>query len=418
MASIHGELDVAVLIQILVWTIAGFWIVIRLLRREPDGRLAAAVPHLGMAHLLGILLAFLLALSAVNSPAPAVSLFRAFQLGVACVFSAVFVSRYGSVRAHGLLYCGLTLVMWLVYATFFLDPNLVLRSGRYFGIRGDAVAPAAPLALSLVMLTLIEGRLGIVSRVVSGVHEGRCAAVIRVRWVRCLVARLVSVTLHPRVVMVAALALLVLARSRTGFIALGLCMVIALRTLLRRQSLAWRFVVPLLALLVVGGFAVGWEVVAGWFVRNPEQLSRLSARIPLWTGLVMGFLRDAPFLGYGFVAGTRVAAIDIVSALGNAHSSFVEVLAGSGILAAGCYLAVWILVAVAAVQGLIRGTDWDLLHVSLVGIVFLFALTTSYAVLPSVVSFVFWLTVATWPNPPWAVTRGTAPLPQATRPPT
>ena len=58
----------------------------------------------------------------------------------------------------------------------------------------------------------------------------------------------------------------------------------------------------------------------------------MSDRIPLWQSLMAVVMREAPWTGLGYYAASRIWAADFNPGLGNAHSTFFEILLGGGII--------------------------------------------------------------------------------------
>jgi hypothetical protein len=357
-ASLRNELDMASMIQASAWLFGFFWIAWNVLRRK------IRLHKLGSPQKLGILLAILLGLSAFFSPAPPLTIFRSLQVFIAVVFAYMFVSKYGWEKTIRVLFGGFVLLLAGLYVAFLSEPEMVIRGNEYSRLRGDWVAPAAPVALCAFVFVWINVlKMPFVSRFVIG--------------------SLASF-------------MLLLARDRTGYITLVVLIAVSIVTAGKRWSPFWKLIIICGMVVIAITYALDWQEVIAWLIRNPNQIRTLSARLPLWGYLIDRVMEDSPILGLGYCAASRILGPLAVSGLGNAHSSFVEVLVGGGVAAMGIYVAIWTGLWLRSMNTIWRWDQHDFTMINVLLIVFFFALKTSHGINVSVVSFTFWTVLAAW----------------------
>lgn len=380
-ASLRGAVDLAAAVQVAVWLAAGLWVA-RFFLRRPAGAagITLRLPRLPLAVLLGCCCGLWLAFSSLRSPAPAFTLFRALQFLLGCLVAYFFVRERGLEGSLRFLRGGLALLGYAIYLALALRPQLVLEKEGYFGIRGDAVAPAAVVGLLLFVL--------VASWPFAAPAAGARGLAPRARrWLRA--------PLENRAVLLAlSLSLVLLSRRRVGMLLLAVILVAAAILVGRLWPLKGQLA---LAAGLVGGILgawIAWGVVASWVIRDPRQLANVSDRLPLWTHMVQRLWEEGPLTGLGFVARTRILGPQINPALGNAHSDFVEVLVGGGLPAFLCYVAVWLLVLGRATLGALRGGTGGAALFLMAIALFGYALMTSHGTMPTPAAFAFWMLVA------------------------
>lgn len=358
-ASLRGELDLASGIQVAVWLLGLAWVVWLAFKRK------GKVPLPGLPQVLGILVSATFMVSALTSPSPPFTLFRSLQVLIAVIFTFFWAYRFGPRRTLQLYIYTLTLLIVSIFVSYLVNPDFVVRGDR-FGLRvkADWITPAAPLAI-LIMAYLIAPPL-------------RLALPLRLG------------------LAVLAFALFILARNRTAFVAVGMLAALSILTISKKWSPFWKFItvgsLGVVSILLV----IGVDPIVAWVVRNPNQISTFSARIPLWDYLITNMIQRSPIIGLGFYAASRVLGPQAVPGLGNAHSTFIEVLVGGGFLSLGFYLAIWAWIGVKFLRALGRYDRTRYTYINMMLVIFLFGLTTSYGITVSVLSFSFWLVLAIW----------------------
>lgn len=358
-ASLRGEVDWAVMVQLAVW-LAGFaWVCYQLAPHLLGGR----IPKPSATQVLGAMLIASLSLSLTISPSFALTGFSLFQFATMLGFAWLWVRRYGTESYLLHLSAGLGLLILALPVAWLVSPELVMKGATR--LRGDEVAPAgAVAALGLIL-------------VLSGVPRmGRSLFLV-------VVALL--------------LALLAASQTRTAYIAFALFLLMGG---IVRSRLPIRKALPLAVVLMMAGAMLDWlPDIQQFVIRDYDTIGTMSGRIPLWTFLATTVLEESPLVGLGYYAASRVWAPQQNEALGNAHSAFVEVLVGGGLIASVIFLVLLSLLAVYAVRiaWLARGNRFAIAGGGLFLASLFFSLTGSEGIHAGPVGFVFWSLTALLP---------------------
>ena len=365
-ASLRGEMDAAILLRLAVWAGGLAWLLARLYPMLVE---RGSVPRLAAPQVLGGLLLIVLAAGTLVAPGPALTAFSVYQLAVMLGFGWVFVSLYGPEIYVRYLFWGYLLLAVAVVAAWMLAPEMVVRRGR---VRGDLIAPAGDIGALGLMLCL------------SGAVRLKKGAFL-------LCVALFAVTLiasQTRTALAAFLAVLVcgsLIRSSTPI----------------KKALPFIVAGGLVAALA-GVFSVGVEFA----VRETQSLSTLSQRVPLWQHLIRPMLAESPIIGLGYFSASRVLGPQYLPALGNAHSAFVEILVGGGLLGGFLFISLYGTLFLYAVRLLARGRHHPLTFavLGLLVITFLLSITNTDGIQGGPVGFTFWSVTALLPTV-WAQMR-------------
>jgi hypothetical protein len=321
-ASLRGELDVAAVIVLLTWLVAGVWIIVELHRIRSRGAVIGMPP----VQTLGIALSVALGCSVLTSPAVPLTAFKAYQTFVAITFGFLFVRRFGIRLTINRVLLAQLLLCAAVLAAALVAPDLVVKGDDSgYRIRGDAIVLNTGQVAVFALILLLSR----VSRI-SGV-------------------RLWSLTLL-------CVTVLVLSRTRTAY-------AVFLIFLLASAVIHWRhmfvrgflyFCGTSVAILVVPSAR---SAIGEWIVRDPGELFTLSDRLGLWGHLGQITWERSPLLGLGYWAASRVHGVEYNPALAAAHSVPVEVFAGAGLLGAVLLILVWLVLAMQAVRLLYQRRD-------------------------------------------------------------
>lgn len=299
LATIRGKIDIVVIFQLLVWGLAGIWVL-----RPLAGRLLrhGQRVHLQLPQKLGLALVLCLGLSALVSPAPAFTIFKVYEMAVSLLFGFFFVNRYGVEFCLNRLLLAYTILCVGAVVLAFLAPNVLFYGRNHSGIfrlRGDLYVPIGALAVFAIAL---------------------------------LFANPPAVP-KPIFVMMFGLfsTLLILSETRTAYVAVFVFIALAI---VRRPKIAmlrgFLYMIPLAYLTL---FLAGlMPDVRQWIVRDPRTITDFGGRLELWTFLWNQTIAKSPLIGLGYASAGRVLSLDFESNLGNAHSAFVGVLVGGGIL--------------------------------------------------------------------------------------
>src|SRR4029453_9865493 len=142
----------------------------------------------------------------------------------------------------------------------------------------------------------------------------------------------------------------VLAASRTRNAWVGFLVFLALGFIHGKRLPIRKLVLPLVALALSVFLLDALSSATDYLLRDRESVQDMSGRIPLWEHLTTVVMSEAPITGLGYAAASRVVATEYNPNLGNAHSVFVEVLVGGGILGAALYLVLCVALVLYAVR--------------------------------------------------------------------
>jgi O-antigen ligase len=358
-ASLRGETDAAILFRLAVWGCGALWIGVRLYPLVVD---RGILPRIDAPQVMGGLLLIVLSTGIWIAPGPALTAFSIFQLAVMMGFALVFVRLYGPETYTRYLFIGLLLLALAIICAWILTPEMVVRRGR---LRGDLIAPAGAVAVLGITLAL------------SGALKFSRA------------------TLHA--VVGVFVVLLIAAQTRTAFAAILPCLVLAW---MFRYPVPMKRVLPLAVVILIASTLVDKVAIGKQYVIREEQsLATMSDRIPLWNHLVSTMLQESPAIGMGYYSASRVLGPQYNPLLGNAHSAFVEILVGGGLLGGFVFLALYAALGVYAVRLFARGRDDPLAFtvIALFTIIFLLSITDTDGIQRGPIGFTFWSLTALLP---------------------
>lgn len=358
-ASLRGELDAATLIKLGVWGLGLLWLTVRL---YPYLVQRGAVPRLGSPQLIAGFLFVVLGAGMLTAPGPALTAFAIYQMAVMVGFAWMFTQLFGPEAYVKYLFWGYLILAIAILAAWVFMPELVVRRGR---VRGDLIGPAGSIgALGLVLC-------------LSGVLRFRKA----------------------RLALATGIFALVLAAAQTRTALAAFIITIPIGLWFRYPAPIKRAVpVAVVAVLVAGLFDV-LSVGQQYALREQQSLATLSDRIPLWDHLLSTMLRESPVIGLGFYSASRVLGPQYNPGLGNAHSAFVEVLVGGGLLGGALFFLLYGVLITYAVKLLIVGRDDPLAFavLGLFAVTFVMSTTITDGIQSGPVGFTFWSVTALLP---------------------
>jgi O-Antigen ligase len=296
LASLHEEIDAVVIFQLLVWGLAGISVLVQLYRYW--------LPRLWLPQKLGVALVLCLCCSVPVSPAPGLTVFKIYQMAVLLLFGFLFVKRYGVetclnrlLRGYSILCVG-AVIQVLIAPGATLSPTLSPSGDSVYRITGNLFVPIATVSVFAIALLLANPPA--VSRPVSLIMLGLFST------------------------------LFVLSRTRTAYVALFVFVALAI---LRRPkgTLVRGFLYGIGASAVILFSAGLVPYVTQWIIRDPNTVQDLN-RLGLWTDLWNQTLQKSPVIGLGYNSAARILSLEYASNTGTAHSAFLEVLVGGGIL--------------------------------------------------------------------------------------
>jgi hypothetical protein len=360
-ASLHGLIDLVVLLHIGVWVLGALWIGFRL---YPSLVRRGQILRVGPPQIAGLLLVGALAASITFSPGRLLTTFVVGQTAVMLVFTWLFVRLYGVRSCLHHLFWSIVVLAVMIFVARIVAPDLVV-SGITGRLRGDLIAPSGQIATIGLVLAL-------------------CA----------------MPALEPkRLILIGGGLLVLLWLSQTRAALIAFAAFVALGGLFGR-GLPVKKVLPLLfvGVLLLGAQGM-FSTVRNYLVRDEASLTTLSDRIPLWKHMAEVTLRESPYVGLGFYAASRVVAPEHNRGLGTAHSAFLEVFTGAGILGAGLFIILLAMMVYSAALLLSRGQgDGPILAVcGLLSVLLLMAITGSDPVQAGPVGFALWIVAAALP---------------------
>jgi len=266
------------------------------------------VIRLSLPQIFGFALVLSLSVSISTSEAPSLTAFKVYQVLVSLMLTQIFVERFGAQASLKTMLWGNALLCIAIAICAFLAPEMVWT-----------VSEADP------QLPRLYGELIASTDIVS---------------VFAIILLVTSVRRIWRPVPLSLLALffclLVLSLTRTAYLTTlaFLTLVVVKRPNIKPLR---RFSYCFCALLLLL-FALG-QIPSLSRYRSPETVWTLSDRLGLWGHLVAVTLQRSPWFGLGYYSASRIHGPEYNPLLGNAHSMFVEIFAGGGIVSLALFLA-------------------------------------------------------------------------------
>jgi hypothetical protein len=322
-ASLRGEVDWVVVLHIVVWGLAGAWVLIEIGKR---GRVKLLLNRLSLPQELGVAMTLCLAVSALISKAPALSAFKIYQMAVSLLFIQFYVQRFGRASCLKTIFWGSALLCGALVVCAFLAPDLVWTGSDFnpdpSRLKGDLIAPSGSVS-ALAIILLLTG--------------------VRKIW------RILPLTLLGLF-----FGLLVFSLMRTAYAVIcGFFVLVLLKRPDAKSLRQFTYSAAALALLI---FAYHWLPSLSEY-RKPETISDFSDRIGLWHYLSSVTVTRSPWLGLGYYSASRVYGPLYNPGLGNAHSMFFEILLGGGAVSFVLFIALCALLSVHAAYLIYKNQD-------------------------------------------------------------
>lgn len=267
--------------------------------------------HLSSLQVLSIILISLLGVSIFFSDAPGFTAFKVYQLGVTVAFIMRFTNRFGIAETLNNLFlgCGILTIADIVAAL--LMPDLVFVESELGSLRfrGDLIAQTGCVSvIGLILLLTIKSDMPRKKFIFWAVTFG---------------------------------GVLVFSLMRTSYLILFVFLMLAV---IRRPAIPLLRKIAILTLLIVPFLADGL-ITALNAERKVEDLLTISGRIGLWSHLIETTVDKGPWLGLGYLAASRIYGPEFNPELGDAHSAFLEIYAGGGLLSLVTFLLIWAVLA-------------------------------------------------------------------------
>jgi hypothetical protein len=297
-ASLRGDMDWVVILHLVVWGLAGFWVLWQIGKRFQAGH---RLPRLRLPQVLALAMILLLAASAWVSESPALTTFKVYQMLVSMLLTQIFMEEFGVWTSLKTMLWGSVLLCLAVAACAVWLPDEVWTASEFnpdpSRLFGELIAQTGVVSVLAIMLLL------------TGLQK---------IW-RAL----------PLAVLALSITLLALSLMRTAYVIAFLFFTLVL---LKRPNIkplrrcAYGLVASVLLLYA-------WNRLPRVSqYRDPESVATLGDRIGLWRHLTTVTLNRSPWLGLGYYSASRIHGPEYNPGLGTAHSMFIEVLSGGGVL--------------------------------------------------------------------------------------
>jgi len=292
--SLEGVIDPTVVFQVSVWVVAGIWTLYQL-RKEFRAR---SPIKLGLPDKLGLWMILFLGLSSFLSDAPLLTAFKVGQIFVSLLFTWLFVYRYGIAKCIDYVFLGSTILCVAIAISAFAAPDLVLFSDEgHMRLRGDPIA--------------VMGTVGTYSMILLFIKRREIPRVIFWPLLAMLCTLLAySLTRQAWFLVIASLLLYVARRSKGTFV--------------RKLGFLFLAILPFVFFFYL--------LPALQEYRATESVATLTGRTDLWVYLVGVALLRSPWIGLGYYSASRILGPDFNPGMGTAHSIFVEVFLGGGLV--------------------------------------------------------------------------------------
>jgi len=322
-ASLRGDMDWVVILHILVWGLAGAWVLCEVAK---PGRVTRILKRLSLPQKLGLTIIFCLAVSAVISNAPVFSLFKIYQMAVTLLFMQLFVQRFGHKSCLRQIFWGTALLCGVIAICAFLAPDVVWIASDFnpdpSRLKGDLIAPTGAVSTFAIILLL------------TGVRK---------------IWRVVPLSLLGLF-----LGLLAFSLMRTAYLViLGFFVLVVIK---RPNAKSLKGLAYLAGAAAVTLYAYHWLPNLSNY-RRPEDMANLGDRAGLWSYLSNITLTQSPWLGLGYYSASRIYGPQYNPGLGNAHSMFFEFLVGGGVLSLALFLTLCVTLCVYGAYLLYKNND-------------------------------------------------------------
>ncbi|HEX6806211.1 MAG TPA: hypothetical protein VF133_21235 [Terriglobales bacterium] len=316
MDSLQGVVDWSVLLQAAVWVFAGLWTVYQLGR---DLRAGRRIP-ITQAEIAGLVMIACLAVSIFVSEAPLLTAFKIGQLLISLLFAALFVRRHGISKCIDYIFAASVVLTLAIAVCAFVAPDLVFYEDfDMVRLHGDPIAPLPTVATYALFLLITRRR---------RLSEFRF-------WILfsfLSTMLVVSLTRHAWFLAIASLLLYLYKESKSA--------------VLRRTTLL---------LLATAPFVLVFYVFPALNTyRSSDSIANLTGRTDLWVYLVGITILRSPWIGLGYYSASRLVASNFNAGMGTAHSAFVEVFLGGGLISLIPCLILFYLLAYKSLQCLSR----------------------------------------------------------------
>ncbi len=322
-ASLRADMDWVVVLHIVVWGLAGAWVLYEVAK---PGRVSRLAKRLSLPQKLGLGISMCLAVSAVISNAPIFGSFKIYQMAVTLLFLQLFVDRFGYVSCLKKIFWGTALLCGAIAVCAVAAPDMVWIASDFnpdpSRLVGYLIAPTGSVSVFAIILLL------------TGVRK---------------IWRVV-----PLALMSLCIWLLVFSMMRTAY--LLMLSFLALALVKRPNARALKQFAYISGILAIGLYTYQLLPKLSNY-RQPEDIASLGDRLGLWSYLSNITLTHSPWLGLGYYSASRLYGPQYNPGLGNAHSMFFEILLGGGVVSFALFIALCIVLSVQATYLLYKNRD-------------------------------------------------------------
>jgi len=315
-SSLRGDMDWVVILHLVVWGAAGLWVLWQIAKRFQARRPLLRLP---LPQILGLVMILGLAASVWVSDAPLFTAFKVYQMLVSLLLAQIFMERFGVWTSLKAMLWGNTLLCIVITGCAFLLPDEVWTASEFnpdpSRLFGDLIAPTGVVSVLAIILLLTS---------------------VRKVW---KVLPLALLTLF--------LGLLALSLMRTAYVT---AFVFFALVLLKRPNIKpLRRVAYLLGASLVMLYVCDRLPSVSQY-RDPETVTNMGDRVGLWRHLTTVTLNQSPWFGLGYYSASRIHGPEYNPGLGTAHSMFIEVLSGGGVLSFAPLIALCVTLSTYAVR--------------------------------------------------------------------
>ena len=322
-ASLRGDTDWVVASHVVIWGLAGLWVMLQIAKRFQAKR---PLVRLHLPQILGLSVVLSLAVSISTSAAPALTAFKVYQILVSLLFTQIFVERFGMQASLKAMLWGNALLCIVIAICAFLAPDMVWSPTELnpdpARVSGDLIAPTGVVSVLAIILLLTS---------VRGIWK-----------------------VIPLSLFALFLSLLAISLMRAAYVAVFVFFALVVW---RRPNIKplRRFAYCLGAFLLMLYACNRLPSVSHY--RSPETISTLSDRFGLWRHLTTITLSQSPWFGLGYYSASRIHGPEYNPFLGTAHSMFFEVLSGGGLVSFALFLALCVTLSTYTVRLLYLSRD-------------------------------------------------------------
>jgi len=315
-ASLYGEIDIAIVVQLLVWALAGVWVAYRLYRLN-----AIRTFTISKAHLIAVVLIVLLGCSTFVSLAPPLTAVKVYQMAVEFLFTWLFVERYGYEKTLTRIFWASAILCIAIAIGALVAPEFVsdISETGSFRLRGGIAGTNSVSAFALILLIALYRR--------------RAALFGAMAFLFLVILQFLALT-------------------RASWLGLAAVFVIAAIKKPQIRGLKWVYASMLFGVIAL--LAGGLGQINKF--RDPDSVYDLSDRLGLWTYMSDAVLSQSPWFGLGYTAATRQLGLEFHPDLGSGHSIFFDVFIGGGIISLIVFLLIFCALSI-YVAKLLRSTD-------------------------------------------------------------